>query len=200
MISRPPPRRIPAAILADPESREYFTALTESLYYVWQRLDNMNRYFNNDRLLAGLPTLAGNSADDYVTFTGGNASFPSTAIGFGRVRGFNPGPIAAGTATIPAGKWGIACVHVTWADVGSTDYVTWNTNGTDGFDDEATALLNVPEPASLTDMSWAYATVKASAGNAWIAGTDSQASGSTGNPAAETWYYDSVDPLKLLVD
>ncbi len=89
------------------------------------------------------------------------------------------------SATIPADRWGIFRVSV---DTGGNLTATWDTNFGNGYDDETEALNNIPDtPAS--ECSIGYVTVKASAGNDWVAGTDALQGGAGGNPSPDTNYY-----------
>lgn len=101
--------------------------------------------------------------------------------------------VAAGTAlgalgTVPAATWGILAVIIDGA--GTISYLSGPSNYTTGYKNEQAALGDMNKIV-VTDGSclMGVVTVQAQSGNAWIAGTDAFAGGSTGNEAAATNYY-----------
>ncbi len=109
------------------------------------------------------------------------------------VTNINKAAVAAGTAlgalgTIPANMWGVISAYI--SSTGTITFLSGPANYTTGYATEAQAIgdLNKMFPtAGLCQMG--YITVKAQSGNAWIAGTDALAGGTSGNEAAYTNYY-----------
>lgn len=98
--------------------------------------------------------------------------------------------IDTGTAaTFPATKWGIFRVS---ADNAGALTATWATGIDDvGYDDEAEAIAALPAtPAG--EVSLGYVTVEAHATEAFIAGTDALETGTGGNVANATNYYNET--------
>lgn len=104
----------------------------------------------------------------------------------------NKAAVAAGTAfgalgTIPASKWGLILAQI--AADGTVTFVSAAANYTTGYDDEASAIAAVPA-ATAAHAVMGYVTILASA-STWIAGTDALATGTGGNPADTTNYYNA---------
>lgn len=90
-------------------------------------------------------------------------------------------------ATFPQGQWGVALLSV---DSSGTAVVTWETAAGAGYADEATAIAAMPAvPAGNTPLG--YVTVQAHAANSFTAGTDALTTGTGGNVAAATNYYNT---------
>lgn len=149
---------------------------------------------------------------DLCTFWGGHAAYQSnrtTLLSRGSMDtqiasaaftlwlagiSYSKGAVAAGTAigaqTVPANKW--ACYRLS-IDSSLTITVTPAADNTTGYDEEADAIAAQPAlPANSQSMG--RVTVRAQAGNPWIAGTDALAGGVSGNPA-QTTNYSTTDLL-----
>lgn len=88
------------------------------------------------------------------------------------------------TGTIPSNKWGSFRISV--SSTGTITLTKASGNGT-GYATEALALAAVPAvPTGELDLG--TITLKTAVGQAWVAGTDAIAGGSTGNPASVTTF------------
>ena len=105
--------------------------------------------------------------------------------------------VAAGTApgalgTVPAATWGILGLVIDGA--GTITFVSGPSNYTTGYKTEKAALGDMNKIVIADGKClMGLVTVQAQSGNAWIAGTDAFAGGSTGNQAAATNYYSTPD-------
>lgn len=96
------------------------------------------------------------------------------------------------TKTITASKWGAAMLTV---NASGTGVVTWASGA--GYDSEALAIAGLAAPAA-TDTVLGYVTVQAHA-SGFTAGTDALTTGTGGNVATTTNYYNAVNPNTLMV-
>lgn len=95
-----------------------------------------------------------------------------------------------GTSQVIAtsGKWSSALLSV---DAAGTKTLTWS--ATLDATDEATAIAALPDlPAD--NVAIGYITVQSHAANIWTAGTDALTTGSGGNVAQATNYYEHTNP------
>jgi len=148
--------------------------------------NNIRTYLTGDRLWSGNPALAIDTNFDVQSANAVVVSIDGTLAS-----------IAAATcdtgtsATFPAAKWGVFLVT---AQSGGTLTATWDTNSAAGYDDEASAIAALPAaPASEAPIG--YVTVEAHASNSFTAGTDALTTGTGGNVANATNYYNLADPL-----
>lgn len=94
--------------------------------------------------------------------------------------------------TITASKYGAAVLTV---NSSGTGVVTWATGA--GYDSEALAIAALAAP-SATDTVLGYVTVQAHA-SGFTAGTDALTTGTGGNVATATTYYNAINPNTLMV-
>lgn len=99
---------------------------------------------------------------------------------------------SGGVGTTPAGQWAILVLMIDGA--GTITYLPGPANYTTGYKNENAALADLykifPTFTATTGKAMlGYVTVQAQAANAWIAGTDAFAGGTTGNEAQATNYY-----------
>lgn len=92
--------------------------------------------------------------------------------------------------TIPADKWGVIVSLIN--SLGTVTYMSGPDNYVDGYKTEAAAIgdLNKIFPAAGLALMGST-TVKTGAGLPWVAGTDAFATGTTGNEASATNYYNT---------
>lgn len=154
--------------------------------------NGLRSYILGNRIVAGKPGLARSTNFDvatgailYTAFAGALLSVASGAV------------CDTGTAaTFPAGKWGIFNVS---CNSSGTLTATWATAASAGYTSEALAIAALPAtPAG--EVSLGYVTVRAHASNTFTAGSDALASGTGGNAAQTTTYYDStaLDPASAV--
>lgn len=98
------------------------------------------------------------------------------------------------TATFPQGKFGAALLSITAS--GTAD-VSWKTNTSSGYATEALAIAALTHPGSDYTVL-GYVTVQAHASNSFTAGTDALTTGTGGNVAAATTYYNLLNPNSLM--
>ena len=98
------------------------------------------------------------------------------------------------TATIAGSKYGVAVLSVS---ASATATVTWFTASGAGYASEAAAIAAI-SGLSATATYLGYATVQAHA-SGFTAGSDALATGSGGNPALATTYYNTMNPNGLLL-
>lgn len=96
-------------------------------------------------------------------------------------------------ATFPAGKWGAAVLSI---DSSGNPAVTWVTASGAGYNSEALAIAAMTDPGATYTLC-GYITVQAAAGNSFTAGTDALATGTGGNVAQATNYYNTSNPNSL---
>jgi hypothetical protein len=96
------------------------------------------------------------------------------------------------TKTITGGKWGAAMLTATSA---AAALVTWASGA--GYDSEALAIAGLAAPTE-TDTVLGYLTVHAHA-SGFTAGTDALTTGTGGNVAQATNYYNSINPNSLMI-
>ena len=94
--------------------------------------------------------------------------------------------------TITGSNWGAAVLTV---NSSGTGVVTWASGG--GYSSEALAIAALAAPAS-TDTVLGYVTVQAHA-SGFTAGTDALTTGTGGNVATTTNYYNSINPNALML-
>lgn len=94
--------------------------------------------------------------------------------------------------TITGSKWAAAMLTV---NSSGTAVVTWTSGG--AYNDEATAIAALAAPAA-TDTVLGYVTVNAHA-SGFTAGTDALTTGTGGNVATATNYYNDVNPNTLMI-
>ena len=148
-------------------------------------LHNIHTHLTGDRLFSGNPALAIDTNFDVqsanavvVSIDGVLASVAAATCDTGT------------SATFPATKWGSFLVS---SDSAGSLTATWATNSSAGYDDEQSAIDNVPStPADEAPIG--YVTVQADGSNSFTAGTDALQGGTGGNPSADTNYYNLVDP------
>lgn len=146
-------------------------------------------YLTGDRLFSGNPDLAIDTNFDVQTQNAVEVSIDGTLH-----------DVAAATcdtgttATFPAGTWGIFLVS---SDSAGALTATWATNTSNGYANEADAIAALP--ALPTDEApIGYVTVQADAANSFTAGTDALTTGTGGNPAQTTNYYNLADPMSVI--
>lgn len=133
------------------------------------------------RILAGDPGFAVNSNFDIANGTAFAYMIDGVPANLAASQNFDTGT----TEALAADKWGVALLSV---DADGNTTVTWA--GTD-YDDEATALANIPAPPA-SECPVGVVTVKTASGQTWTAGTDALKGGAGGNPASETNFYDGA--------
>jgi hypothetical protein len=80
---------------------------------------------------------------------------------------------------------------------GSTTYIDWAATGT-GSATEAAAIALLGAVSASGDVVVGYVVIEAHASNSWTAGTDALTSGTGGNVANSTSYYQHIDPDALI--
>lgn len=98
------------------------------------------------------------------------------------------------TATIAASKYGVGVLSV---NSSGTGVVTWFTASGAGYASEALAIAAITAP-SATETVLGYVTVQAHA-SGFTAGTDALTTGTGGNVATATTYYNLINPNSLLL-
>lgn len=191
MSITPPPRRIPEKILADAELRAYFKSLDSFFSSIYEGVSGNNSirtHLMGDRLFSGNPALAISSNFD--------VSVNAVVVAIdGALASIGAGVCDTGTtATFPSGKWGVFLVST---DSAGTFTATWDTNGSNGYDDEEQAKNALPD-APDSEAPIGYVTVQAHASNSFTAGTDALQGGTGGNPSQDTNYYNQADAGRLL--
>lgn len=152
-------------------------------------VNSLQTYSTGDRLWSGNPALAIDtnfdvqSANAYVvSINGVLASIAAATCDTGT------------TATFPTTTWGIFLVSVVAA---GTQTATWATNSSAGYASEALAIAALPAAPALSAPT-GYVTVKAHATGQFLAGTDALKTGTGGDVAAETNYYNLADPQSTI--
>lgn len=154
-------------------------------------LNNVRTYLTGDRLFSGDPALVIDTNFDVKT---GSAAIQVSVDGSIGTVGAAENCDTGTSATFPTTKWGIFNVSST---VAGALTATWDTNTGSGYNDEATAITNLPAtPAS--EASIGYVTVEAHATGTFLAGTDALTTGTGGDVANATNYYTVVDPVGVI--
>ena len=99
------------------------------------------------------------------------------------------------SAVIASSKYGVAVLSV---NSSGTAVVTWFTASGAGYASEALAIAAITAPAA-TDTVLGYVTVQAHA-SGFTAGTDALTTGTGGNVATATTYYNLINPNALLLN
>lgn len=154
-------------------------------------VDELTTYVTGDRLFSGNPALAidtnfdvQSAADCVVSIDGTLATISAATCDTGTA------------ATFPTTTWGVFLVS---AVAGGTLTATWATNTSAGYASEALAIAALPAaPASEAPLG--YVTVQAHATGQFLAGTDALTTGTGGDVAAATNYYNLADALSVVAD
>ncbi len=149
------------------------TANTGTDYVIWATptgtleatTDFISPPVTNSRKIGGFHYAPGGNATTPITFSANTSGIPLPA------------------ETIPADKWGIYRFDIT---NNGTISVYSGANNTIGYDSQANAIINLP---SVNNDPIGYITVLTANGQPWIAGTDSLAGGTGGNPSSNTAYF-----------
>lgn len=153
-------------------------------------VNDIRTYLTGDRLFSGNPALAISSNFDVAN---GGAVVVSID-GVLKTVGASTVADTGTSATFAAGTWGVALITASDTD---TLVVTWDTNSGSGYASEALAIAALPAaPASQAPVG--YVTVQAHAGNSFTAGTDALTTGTGGNVAQATNYYNLADPASTI--
>lgn len=151
--------------------------------------NDMRTYLTGDRLWSGNPALAIDTNFDVQT---ANAVVVSIDGVLASVAAATCDTGAA--ATLAADTWGVFLVT---SDSSGTLTCTWDTNSGSGYASEALAIAALPAaPASEAPIG--YVTVQTASGQTFTAGTDALTTGTGGNPANATNYYNLADPLSTV--
>lgn len=126
-----------------------------------------------------------------VTFSYGAFDYQIGALTSG-VNTYKKKALSAGLAfgalgTIPASKWGLILVQINAS--GTVSFVSAAANYTTGYTTEAAAIAAIPA-ATAANAVMGYITILASA-STFVVGTDALATGTGGNPATTTNYFNA---------
>ncbi len=151
-------------------------------------LNDIRTYLTGDRLWSGTPGLAIDTNFDVQSATDCQVSID------GVLATISAATCDTGTAAaIAASQWGVFLVS---AVAGGTLTATWATAAGAGYASEALAIAALPA-APADEAPLGYVTVNAHA-SGFTAGTDALTTGTGGNVATATNYYNLADPASTI--
>lgn len=154
-------------------------------------VNNIRTYLAGDRLWSGNPGLAIDTNFDVKAATACVVSIDGVLANVAANASADTGT----AATFPAAQWGVMLVTAVAAGTLTGTWATGPANA--GYASEALAIAALPAaPASSAIVG--YVTVKAHASNAYIAGTSALKTGTGGNVASETNYYNLADGQSII--
>lgn len=153
-------------------------------------VNDIRTYLTGDRLWSGNPALAIDTNFDVQNAGACVVSIDGTLATVGAATTCDTGT----AATFPTTTWGVFLVS---SDSAGSLTATWDTNTSAGYASEALAIAALPAaPASEAPIG--YVTVQAHATGTFLAGTDALTTGTGGDVAAATNYYNLADPLTTI--